>query len=452
MKTSPGVSTLIQLSSGPAPALAVALPGAAPIALPAATEASPFTLALDALLVPGAKIALPAPTPAPLSAARQPLAASGKDLPVIGEKEPQDEDAPEAGLPDGSEPDQEEAPDPAALPYVWVPAPLPVETPPLAVPLAGVAVSTAVPEVRTATGGTLLEPSEGRAEPTTTIEALTPIDPSPDDVPLDLPEVPTAAPAPPRPGEQRTLGATPATPPAAVPANDAVAPVQSSAQPIVTGPAPAEPVQRARPTSAPAPAAPALSTESRPALTSVAAIAAAFSPPEAPSPLRRSAEEPVIAATPQPLDAGLQPHQRVRGPAHADGAPIDMRRQEWTGQMIERIEAMRDASSIRDTRIRFAPDALGNVDVAIRHEGDRVHVHFTAETPAARQLLTDAQPRLTELAEARGLKLGQTSVDGGAAGQGSSGQRHDATPRLPSAPASARSTAAEHTETDDRIA
>jgi flagellar hook-length control protein FliK len=119
--------------------------------------------------------------------------------------------------------------------------------------------------------------------------------------------------------------------------------------------------------------------------------------------------------------------------------------------MIEHIEALRDAGPVRDTRIRLAPDALGGVDVSIRHEGDRVHVHFTAETASARLLLTEAQPRLAELAEARGLKLGQTSVDGGSTGQGAPDQRHDAAPRRPLAPASAR-TADAPADTDDRVA
>jgi hypothetical protein len=59
---------------------------------------------------------------------------------------------------------------------------------------------------------------------------------------------------------------------------------------------------------------------------------------------------------------------------------LDMRRQEWMGQMVDHIEAMRDASPTRETRISLSPEALGKVDVSIRQDGDRIHVHFATET------------------------------------------------------------------------
>lgn len=131
--------------------------------------------------------------------------------------------------------------------------------------------------------------------------------------------------------------------------------------------------------------------------------------------------------------------------------PLDIRRQEWMGQMVEHIEAMRDAAPTRETRLSLSPEALGKVDVSIRQDGDRIHVHFATETQAARQLLTEAQPRLSELAEARGLKLGQTSVDGGGAGQGSA--RHARQVPTPQSPAPRAAEAAEATDpTNDRIA
>ena len=128
---------------------------------------------------------------------------------------------------------------------------------------------------------------------------------------------------------------------------------------------------------------------------------------------------------------------------------LDMRRQEWMGQMVDHIEAMRDASPTRETRLSLSPEALGKVDVSIRHDGDRIHVHFATEMPAVRQLLADAQPRLSELAEARGVKLGQTSVDGGGAGQGSTRQ-----PQQNVAPQSLAPRAAEAADdpTNERIA
>ncbi len=123
--------------------------------------------------------------------------------------------------------------------------------------------------------------------------------------------------------------------------------------------------------------------------------------------------------------------------AHADPqAPLDMRHERWPTAMIERIEVLRDAANATDTRIRLIPDALGTIDVAVRKDGDTLHVHFNAEQAATRTLLQDAQPRLAELADARGLKLSHGAVETGA-GTGQHQQRA-ATPQpqqQPSAPA-----------------
>lgn len=111
--------------------------------------------------------------------------------------------------------------------------------------------------------------------------------------------------------------------------------------------------------------------------------------------------------------------------AEAQQAPLDMRQERWPHAMIERIEILRDAADATDTRIRLIPDALGAINVSMRKDGDTVHVHFNAEQAATRTLLADAQPRLAELAEARGLKLGQGALGDGNAG---SGQQRAPTP------------------------
>ncbi|MEZ0243839.1 MAG: flagellar hook-length control protein FliK [Sphingomonas sp.] len=173
---------------------------------------------------------------------------------------------------------------------------------------------------------------------------------------------------------------------------------------------------------------------------------------ELPEQFRRpAAREPLIGQlTPTSATEMLRPNV-VQAVADAQQAAIDTRRGEWMTQTIERIEALRDSPNSRETSIRLSPDALGTVDVSIRHEGDRIHVRFTAENAQARTLLTEAQSRLTEIAESRGLKLGQTSVDAGTAGQG---QRQDAAPAktmIATAPASAPGGETE-TNADARVA
>jgi flagellar hook-length control protein FliK len=140
----------------------------------------------------------------------------------------------------------------------------------------------------------------------------------------------------------------------------------------------------------------------------------------------------------------------VQAMAETDGAPLDLSRDNWTGKMIERIAVLRDSAEATDTRIRLAPENLGVLDVSIRRDGDRIHVHFNAENPATRQLLAEAAPRLAELAEARGIKLGQTGVDTGAGGQ--QGAPRQPAPQPPSRPASADARHANLSQSDERIA
>lgn len=141
-------------------------------------------------------------------------------------------------------------------------------------------------------------------------------------------------------------------------------------------------------------------------------------------------------------------------PAQEANGVLDMQRQEWPSEMLDRIIALRETPNSRETSIRLSPDALGTIDISISQDGDEIRVHIAAENQAARQALAEAQPRLVELAEARGLKLGMTSVgvDAGTAGQG--GQRGDASPQpqMNTSPASARSAESAEAETDQRIA
>ncbi|WP_375422165.1 flagellar hook-length control protein FliK [uncultured Sphingomonas sp.] len=98
---------------------------------------------------------------------------------------------------------------------------------------------------------------------------------------------------------------------------------------------------------------------------------------------------------------------------------LDMRQERWPQAMIAHIETLRDNADAGDTRIRLIPDALGMIDVAVKRDHDTLHVQFTAEQATTRTLIQDAQPRLAALAEERGLRLGQTVVDAGAAGSAS---------------------------------
>lgn len=178
-----------------------------------------------------------------------------------------------------------------------------------------------------------------------------------------------------------------------------------------------------------------------------AAIVAAQGQPEDRKPGKLVAD--ILAPTPIGTSQGSATHTIVQPTGQVQHLPLDMRRDDWMQGMVDRIEALRDSADANDTRIRLVPDALGKIDVSLRKDGDTTHVHFTADVPATRVLLHDAQPRLAELAQARGLRLGQSAVDAGATG--GDAQRQPDTPQsaISATPVSA---AAAETPEDDRLA
>jgi flagellar hook-length control protein FliK len=129
---------------------------------------------------------------------------------------------------------------------------------------------------------------------------------------------------------------------------------------------------------------------------------------------KKIAADPVVQ--PMTLTTEVALRNVVQPTGEAQHVPLDLRGDTGLQKMIDHIETLRDEADANDTRIRLVPDALGTVDVAVRREGDAVHVHFAAENAATRTLLTEAQPRLAELAEQRGVRIGGTSVDAGSGG------------------------------------
>ncbi len=114
----------------------------------------------------------------------------------------------------------------------------------------------------------------------------------------------------------------------------------------------------------------------------------------------------------------------VRAVAAAAGgseAQLDMTGDGWVEDMIDHIDVLRDASGARVARLRLTPDALGRIDISVHRQGDSTHVRIDAHEHAARAMIADAAPRLTELAEARGIRLSQTLADADQSGMGQSG-------------------------------
>ncbi|CAN5402422.1 hypothetical protein BH09PSE4_BH09PSE4_06580 [soil metagenome] len=164
----------------------------------------------------------------------------------------------------------------------------------------------------------------------------------------------------------------------------------------------------------------------------------------------RGGDLATIATPLQPVD-GIAVAAPVTA---AQQGALDMRDHRWMQGMIDHIERVRDGLDAGDTRIRLAPDALGNVGVSIRTDGDTLHVRFTAPVPETRALLAEAQPRLAEIAAERGLKLGQSSVDAGQNPQGDAQHRAFARANpVPRAPEPASNDISDtDTDTDRRLA
>ena len=173
---------------------------------------------------------------------------------------------------------------------------------------------------------------------------------------------------------------------------------------------------RPTPTALPQPLAPA--GPDLAAAPGLAALTAAIPP-------AGSDRDPADPADPLAAIAPAAAAQPVAGIAPANGGErsmLDLTQERWPQAMVAHIERLRDAADAADTRIRLVPDALGAIDIGVRQEGETLHVHFTAAEAQTRTLLQEAQPRLAEAAEHRGLKLGQTSVGQNQA-DASAGQR-----------------------------
>ncbi|MFD1787452.1 flagellar hook-length control protein FliK [Sphingomonas floccifaciens] len=174
-------------------------------------------------------------------------------------------------------------------------------------------------------------------------------------------------------------------------------------------------------------------------------------------------DEPSSEALPIALLGGTAPTQLATTPlavhasAAADQAALDMSRADWMTSMIDRIETIRDESGgVAETRMKLSPDALGNIDVALRRDdAGQIRVDITADTTQARTILNDAAPRLADMAEARGLKLGGATVDTGGSfadsGRRDAQQAPTATPRRP-ASAATDTSAATSDSTETRLA
>ncbi len=163
------------------------------------------------------------------------------------------------------------------------------------------------------------------------------------------------------------------------------------------------------------------------------------------APLLASADESSLAsgqintptaATASPVDsaafgtglgtpAGASMPQGGAQALRADGAlpqiVVPFNSPQWGNELASRVVTM-SREQWSQAEIRVTPDELGPIEITLRFDGEKVHAHFGAVTPEAREALTSNMHRLRELLSSEGLNLGQSFV-----GQQGSGERrtHD---------------------------
>ena len=451
-------NTFLDLGAGPLPAAAptVPIPAGEGVAMPA------FALALAGLLSGAA----PAALAMPVVAGRQTLAGPGKDVPQAAAAElvagaispaviegdasvltPIPTGSPSADEAIGVTADtapagEEDGPtlDPA-LAWLMPPA-SPAASTPAAIALPTARVTSSLPQ---APGeASLPVPSDTGAVPTGSRGSAEPA------VPSGTGAVSTGS----RSAAEPTVPPVAADPSAPISVDSRPA-ARTAVEPTALNARPEQPLRHAASAApVPTPIGAAVASSAPSQLSPVRRAAdligpAAFSqeaPTDPTAPVTSSAS--VAASTLAPTGHVIAAHG-----SEAARSGVDLTRDPGLHRMIDHIERLRDGADAMDNRIRLVPDALGPVDVTVKRERDGIQVHFAAAEPAARQLLAEAAPRLTELAEARGVRIDRTTVDHGgqhAAGDGQTRQQ-TAQSNMPRAPVRA-ATDSTPEPADDRIA
>jgi len=350
----------------------------------------------------------------------------------------QEDAAPGKDLPDA------DSDDPAAA-FAWIAPALPLlpDTPPAPAETMPVAVS--MPGTRTPPSAITAGAPALPAEPTT-VSAETGARTTPPVAIQDAPrpDAPVERPAPVAAPTQRAASDSPAAPVVAThdPSQPVRATISIDRPPREQAASPAAPVTRT----------PAPHTPTEPQVARIAPAAQVFA-----AAIRRvvvedrpATPQPMLAAPPVGTDHALH---AVAAAASPQQPALDLKQDDWPHRMIQRIEALRDTANANDASIRLIPDALGKIDVSLKREGDSVSVHLDAHQPETRQILADAQPRLAELAETRGIRLSATT--GGATDTAGHMPQHQHRAHQPAAPR-APTAAADDTETlaadDGRLA
>lgn len=157
-------------------------------------------------------------------------------------------------------------------------------------------------------------------------------------------------------------------------------------------------------------------------------LAALQPAPQASGPTAQPAQTESIAATvaAQPMPAAAAEHANPAATAHAavplaPAAPaadtpssvrvdIPVGGHGWDAEVGQKIVLLANRQEGRAELI-LTPPQLGKVEVTISVSGDQTSAAFVSASPAAREALEQALPRLREMLAEAGISLGQASVN-----------------------------------------
>ncbi|MEZ5615742.1 MAG: flagellar hook-length control protein FliK [Rhodocyclaceae bacterium] len=202
----------------------------------------------------------------------------------------------------------------------------------------------------------------------------------------------------------------------------------------------------ARPAAAGAPLVSAASIPFAPATADDAAATEIETVPAAASPLRetglavvRQAPSEAVPASPvagmqMPAAAGEPVHPNAAmhvaaPPAHAAAAgdapslaridtPVGSRG--WDAEVGQKVLLMVNRTESR-AELTLTPPQLGKLEITLTVSGDQTSAAFVSASPAAREALEQALPRLREMLAEAGITLGQASVNAESAQHGNDG-------------------------------
>ncbi|MGB2096464.1 MAG: flagellar hook-length control protein FliK, partial [Candidatus Puniceispirillales bacterium] len=103
---------------------------------------------------------------------------------------------------------------------------------------------------------------------------------------------------------------------------------------------------------------------------------------------------------------------------------LNMNDANWTDRLLRNIQSETGEGGDETIRVILEPARLGRLTVQVNITGNNTNVQITSVTAEAAAILADAEPRLQQVFEQHGLKLGQmqTSMGQGFSNQWSQGQ------------------------------